>query len=312
MTKSFRNYSVVYHAKHVLPSRVDHQKIGEGLAYGSLRSYISEGVGGNKRRQTLQPRCYGPPAHNDVKVTILVDMVSMGESMLNPTDPSKEEKEIQRFFLEVVEMIFTVLFTGGSIENFPGIGQYGSVYGYMRDDVPWFNKLREVLDSADKGEQPGHGRHNVTEDARLKSHYNWIGRNQVAYRNCTLYKERRDEFDRIGFMDLELGNVPYRVSFDNVYNIFKRYERANNYCYPPLSNQSCTNSLEKKLCRWVKDQRHELKDFRNGGGDEYQQYKVQKLNLIGFVWDWKEEYKHLIYQPPTGIPKPSGPIQKFF
>jgi len=240
-------------------------------------------------------------------------MAAMGESVFNPTNPGKEEREIQRFFVEVVEMLFTILFTDGSIDNFPGISQYGSVWGKLRDDGPWFQTLREVLDAYDNGEQPGANRHKLGEDARLKRLSNWIAANQRFYANDTLYKERREELDRVCFMQLDLSREAARARFDEGLSVFKRYERANNYCYPPLSHNKCADSLDHKMMKWVDWQRDSLKMFRNGGGNKFQQLKVQKLNSIGFVWDWKEEYEHLIYQPPSGgNPTQLGPIQKFF
>ena len=114
-------------------------------------------------------------------------------------------------------------------------------------------------------------------------------------------------------MQLDLSREAARARFDEGLSVFKRYERANNYCYPPLSHNKCADSLDHKMMKWVDWQRDSLKMFRNGGGNKFQQLKVQKLNSIGFVWDWKEEYEHLIYQPPSGgNPTQLGPIQKFF
>jgi len=194
-----------------------------------------------------------------------------------------------------------------------GISQYGSVWGKLRDDGPWFQTLREVLDAYDNGEQPGANRHKLGEDARLKRLSNWIAANQRFYANDALYKERREELDRVCFMQLDLSREAARARFDEGLSVFKRYERANNYCYPPLSHNKCADSLDHKMMKWVDWQRDSLKMFRNGGGNKFQQLKVQKLNSIGFVWDWKEEYEHLIYQPPSGgNPTQLGPIQKFF
>ena len=283
------------------------------MAYESFQTYRSESVAGDDRRKTLQPRCYGPPAPEDVKVTIIVDMVLMGESVFFPTDPSEEEREVQKFFLEVIEMVFTILFTGGSIKDFPGIGQYGSVYGRERDDSRWFKRLRQVLDAADNGEEPANGRHNDSSGSHAMTLRNWIVRNRWLYDNNNLYKERREEFDRIGFMQMDLGSRPAKAAFDNMFNVFKRFERANNFCYPPMSLSSCANSLERKLCKWVSNLQQALRSFRNGGGNDYQQHKVQKLNSIGFVWYWQKEYKHLMaVTSAAGSATPLGPIQKFF
>ena len=104
-----------------------------------------------------------------------------------------------------------------------------------------------------------------------------------------------------------------QAEFDNTFSIFKRYERANNFCYPPLHSESCNTSLEKKLFNWVKYQRQSLKNFRNGGGSEYDKYKVQKLNSIGFVWEWQVEYRHLAEGHPGSFAcTMTHPLQKFF
>ena len=121
-----------------------------------------------------------------------------------------------------------------------------------------------------------------------------------------MFKEHRDEFDRVGFMEIDFGTMPKVKIWDESFMVVKRYLRANNYCYPPMDVNKCKNSLERKVCSWILKMRF----LRNVGASRMTPYKIRKLNTIGFVWDWKTEFAHLVTMRVGGTV--TAPIQKLF
>ena len=287
-------------AAHV---NVNHQKIGIANLVLSLSQYFQQS--GTKRRAPLQPRA-NPTEPDDVVVTVLVELTD--ESILCPRDLTMQEQLVKEFLMQVCEMMLTCLFVG-SIEDCPGIGMYGTFLSWERDDAKFEQIFQELRVSALLGEEPASSSHmrNPGGSPRLKILSSWYNNTMNKYNNGSLFKERRNLLDEHNFKTTNYGRRTKEDEWKQSFYICVRYLRANNFCYPPDHGTKCKSEIEKFVANFIKKSR-----TRVDSGDEGN-WKVEMLNSINFVWDWREEYPDLVdHNHPSKPLKKGKVVRKVF
>ena len=163
--------------------------------------------------------------------------------------------------------------------------------------------------SALLGEEPAHGRHEKRPDAdpRLKFLSKWHSNTVSAYNSGSLFKERRDLLDEYHFSTTNYGRTTKADEWKQSFFICLRYFRANDFCYPPLDRNKCKTEIEKFVATFIGNSRKRIDPSDEGN------WKVELLNSINFVWDWREEFPGLVdHTKPMKPLKEGEVIRKIF
>ena len=113
----------------------------------------------------------------------------------------------------------------------------------------------------------------------------WVGEQRTTYRNKKISQERINKLEVLGF-DWD----PRNTAWDKMFSSLCEFKKTYGHCNVP------ENYLENPmLLGWVRHQRDKFEVYKRS--DEFQ-YRIKKLDELGFDWDpfhnaWEEMYSAL-------------------
>jgi superfamily II DNA or RNA helicase len=123
-----------------------------------------------------------------------------------------------------------------------------------------------------------------------KDFHSWLGSQRAVYKNGNLTEIQVKKLSSIGYEMEAKGNEKKRDRWLEMYDNLVIYRKDNPNRWPKY-NRNDSKSRESKLYSWCLANRQA---FLGSKGDRYKplkQFRVDKLNEIGFIWNSKEDEK---------------------
>ena len=153
-------------------------------------------------------------------------------------------------------------------------------------EVQWEAKYQELLNYKEE-----HGDCNVPwkylENPELGY---WVYNQRQFYRNNELSKDKINKLEQLGFVW-----DPFKARWEEMYRELKKYKNKQGHCNVPRGYKE-----NPKLDSWVLKQRQ---DYKNG---RLSKDRTNKLEQLGFVWNYREAQWEKMYQELASFKREHG------
>ena len=130
----------------------------------------------------------------------------------------------------------------------------------------------------------------------------WVKRQRYQYKLIGEGKHSTMSFHRINALE-NLGFVwnSHEAVWEERRKELEEYKRVHSDCNVP------SNYVNRQLAIWVKRQRRQMKFLRNGKSSTMTEYRIQRLEELGFAWDGRNPSRNVQKKVGTvgsAVPQP--------